>query len=650
MEQTPPNFAKQPPTLHAKAADFLLPSRAGKRAKSDCVAVAGELVMPVVLPKPRALDSIWLWSEELVTLMGEGLPPRKRFFPAACALPSNQLTPARSERQAPSYVSVPLAVRLLACLGAAALLLLVSYTCAFASLQMALGNPGLAHFDSDGGVELDFGLTDQNGQPVGNLTKDNVQVLEDGQPAKILYFRGVGQGRPVDIVFVLDITESMQPYIDAVKQNMINFAQDLAQNHRDYRLGLVTFEDYVVSAYPDCNCAYSKTMTSDVRKFVEWVGTLHAGGGGDIPEDPLDALAYASTMPFRPDAQGIVILITDAPPHVAGDGPDPTGDSAYRLHHSNASADVTKETGASVAAKLSRNGLTLYAVAPPPFIAPQYEQIVQATRGRLYNIVTEENRFPELVREIGHSIATEYSLTYLTPRPIEDGTKRSVELRVNYDGQSGAAETSYQVKGVGGAAINVSAGGAGEAGTGTGLMQLSFKWWNGAVPLLAILGLLGLSRIRFGVSSEELQAIVEAQSRAPQPNVTAAARQVLAQGARLGARTPTPPPTANVVTNSGTPGEARLTAVEHIDPVPAEYTLLKPEVSLGRGEDNDIVIPHPSVSRSHARLARRDGSFVLTDLNSTNGSYVNNQQVQGSTLVSNGSEVRLGDIRFVLHF
>jgi Mg-chelatase subunit ChlD len=598
-----------------------------------------------------ALDSIWLRSGELLTLMFAGFSSRKRFSTAGRARLSRELKPANSQEHAPRSAYV--ALRSLPHLAAVAIMMLVSSAPAFASLQVALGNPGLTHFDSDGGVQLDFGLTDQNGQPVGNLTKDDVQVLEDGQPARILYFRGVGQGRPVDIVFVLDVTESMQPYIDAVKQNMINFAQDLAQNHRDYRLGLVTFEDYVVSAYPDCNCAYSKTMTADAQKFTGWVGTLHAGGGGDIPEDPLDALAYAGTFPFRPEAQGIIILITDAPPHVAGDGPDPTGDSAYRLHHPDPNADVTKETGATVAAELGKNGLTLYAVAPPPFIAPQYQQIVQATRGRLYNIVTEESRFPELVREIGHSIATEYSLAYLTPRPIEDGTNRSVELRVNYGGQSGTAETSYQVKGVGGAAINVPTGGAGTVGSGTGLVQLSFRWWNGAVPLLAILGLLGLSRIRFGVSPDELQAIVEAQSRTPQPNIAAAARQVLAQGARLSARAQTPAapaPPASTAANLGRPGEARLTAVEPLDPIPAEYTLLKAEVSLGRAEDNDIVIPHPSVSRSHARLARRDGSFVLTDLNSTNGSYVNNRQVEGSVVVSNGSEVRLGDIRFVLHF
>ena len=182
-----------------------------------------------------------------------------------------------------------------------------------ASLKVTTGNPGLEHFDADGGVQLDFGLTDQNGNPVGNLRPDNVKVFEDGKEAKIIDFRGVGQGRPVDIVFVLDVTESMQPYIDAVKQNMISFARDLQANNRDYRLGLVTFEDYTVSKYPDCNCTYRNQLTSNVNEFIGWVGSLHAGGGGDIPEDQLDALAYASTLPLRPDAQAILTDIVKAP-------------------------------------------------------------------------------------------------------------------------------------------------------------------------------------------------------------------------------------------------------------------------------------------------------------------------------------------------
>jgi hypothetical protein len=56
---------------------------------------------------------------------------------------------------------------------------------ALAAMQVVVGNSGLQHFDSDGGVELDFWLTDQGGQPVGNLRPDDVQVFEDGKQAKI---------------------------------------------------------------------------------------------------------------------------------------------------------------------------------------------------------------------------------------------------------------------------------------------------------------------------------------------------------------------------------------------------------------------------------------------------------------------------------
>ncbi|HVA80758.1 MAG TPA: FHA domain-containing protein [Candidatus Binataceae bacterium] len=514
-----------------------------------------------------------------------------------------------------------------------------------ATLQLSIGNPGLEHFDSDGGVQLDFGLTDSNGQPVGNLRPDNVKVFEDGKQAKIVDFRGVGQGRPVDIIFVLDVTESMQPYIDAVKQNIITFVQDLQANSRDYRLGLVTFEDYVVSEYPDCNCAYRNKFTSNVHEFTNWVSGLHAGGGGDIPEDQLDALAYAASFPFRPEAQGIIIIVTDAPPHHDGDGSANTQhDQAFWDHHQRG-VQVTSETGTKVAALLKKNGLTLYAVVPPPFIAPEYQEIVDATHGKSYNIITEEGRFASLVREIGHSIATEYSLTYVTPRPIEDGTDRSVELQVTFNGDSATANTSYQVRGIGGAAINVPEGGGvgGANQQGTGLRQLAFKWWNGAAPLIAILGLFGLSRIRFGVSSEELKAIVEAQSRPMSAGPQRAAGRFAAP--------PMAPPSAPMTSaGAGASSGARLQTMNAAGPVAPEYALLKDELTLGRGEDNDIVIPHASISRTHARLLKRNGGFELMDLNSTNGTFVEDQPVHGSAFLSSGSQVRLGDIKFVLRY
>ncbi|HYB89440.1 MAG TPA: FHA domain-containing protein [Candidatus Binataceae bacterium] len=537
---------------------------------------------------------------------------------------------------------------LLALLGAVCLLGVARP--AQATLQLSVGNPGLEHFDADAGVELSFGVTDQNGNPVGNLRPDNVKVFEDGTEAKILDFRGVGQGRPVDIVFVMDVTESMQPYIDAVKQNVIAFAQDLAANNRDYRLGLVTFEDYVISKYPDCNCPYRNKMTSDAHEFIEWVGTLHAGGGGDIPEDQLDALAYASTFPFRPEAEGILIIITDAPPHHDGDGSENTQhDQAFWDHHQRG-VQVTDLTGTKTAAILKKGGLTLYAVVPPPFIAPEYQEIVDATHGRSYNIITEEGRFSSLVREIGHSIATEYSLTYRTPRPIEDGTNRAVELKIDYNGEAANASTAYQVRGIGGAAINVpeEGGAAGQNAEGTGLEQVSFRWWNAAVPLIAIFCLFGISRLRFGVSTEELKAIVEAQSRAAPP-VHAARAPAAPRPAPAAAHT-APRSATTAPEPGGSSRTPRLQTVDASGPIASEYLLLKDEVSLGRGEDNDIVIPHASVSRAHARLLRRDGGYELMDLGSTNGSFVDDRPIGGSAFLSSGSQIRLGDIRFVLRY
>jgi hypothetical protein len=531
-----------------------------------------------------------------------------------------------------------------------ALTLAVAARPASGALQLSLGNPSLEHFDSDGGVEVDFGLTDQNGAPVGNLRVDNVKVFENGEPAKILDFRGQGQGRPVDIIFVLDVTESMQPYIDAVKQNVIAFAQDLARNNRDYRLGLVTFEDYVVSAAADCNCDYRKKMTSSVQEFTNWVGTLHAGGGGDIPEDQLDALAYASTFPFRPEAQGIVIIVTDAPDHHAGDGSAHTQhDQGFWDHHPDKDKDVTDLTADQVAAMFKKNGLTLYAVVPPPFIAPDYALLVASSHGRSYNIVTEEGRFSELVREIGHSIATQYSLTYRTPRPIEDGTSRKVEIKVTYDGDSTDAETNYQVRGISGARINIPE--EGEAGataneSGTGLTQFSFQWWNGAVPLIAILALLVLSRAGLGPSPEELKAIVDSYN---QPTIRTPVFRPQAQGAA-----PRPPAPQQMQRNvaaapvaPAATGQPKLITVNPVAPLPAEYSLLKDEMSLGRGTENDLVVPHASVSRAHARIQRRNGAYQLVDLNSTNGTFLNDQQVHGAVSLPTGSEVRLGEVSFI---
>jgi hypothetical protein len=64
--------------------------------------------------------------------------------------------------------------------------------------------------------------------------------------------------------------------------------------------------------------------------------------------------------------------------------------------------------------------------------------------------------------------------------------------------------------------------------------------------------------------------------------------------------------------------------------------------TLGRSRQCDVVVDDPNVSRTHAELRPRGGSWVLTDLGSTNGSSVNGRRIDAPTVVRPGDEIELG--------
>jgi pilus assembly protein CpaF len=70
------------------------------------------------------------------------------------------------------------------------------------------------------------------------------------------------------------------------------------------------------------------------------------------------------------------------------------------------------------------------------------------------------------------------------------------------------------------------------------------------------------------------------------------------------------------------------------------------ELSLGRVQGNDLMLPKGNVSKRHARLVFRDGRFIVSDLNSTNGTYVNRRRISQATIVREGDRIYVGD--FVL--
>jgi pilus assembly protein CpaF len=72
----------------------------------------------------------------------------------------------------------------------------------------------------------------------------------------------------------------------------------------------------------------------------------------------------------------------------------------------------------------------------------------------------------------------------------------------------------------------------------------------------------------------------------------------------------------------------------------------KNEINVGRVQGNDLMLPKGNVSKHHARLLFRDGRFIVTDLKSTNGTYVNGRKIAQATIVREGDKIYIGD--FVL--
>jgi pSer/pThr/pTyr-binding forkhead associated (FHA) protein/peroxiredoxin len=79
-----------------------------------------------------------------------------------------------------------------------------------------------------------------------------------------------------------------------------------------------------------------------------------------------------------------------------------------------------------------------------------------------------------------------------------------------------------------------------------------------------------------------------------------------------------------------------------------EFRLLKSEATIGSGENNQFVIRRASVSRRHASVAFRRNRYEISDLGSTNGTFVNGQRVKTPVLIEIGDEIRFGDATFIL--
>ncbi len=93
----------------------------------------------------------------------------------------------------------------------------------------------------------------------------------------------------------------------------------------------------------------------------------------------------------------------------------------------------------------------------------------------------------------------------------------------------------------------------------------------------------------------------------------------------------------------------RISVVDERSGDVRHYVFDRLEVDVGRGVENELVLAHEDVSRRHLRVIASPERLLLTDLESTNGTFVNDTRVVGARAFTEADEVRLGPFSLRMH-
>jgi hypothetical protein len=96
-------------------------------------------------------------------------------------------------------------------------------------------------------------------------------------------------------------------------------------------------------------------------------------------------------------------------------------------------------------------------------------------------------------------------------------------------------------------------------------------------------------------------------------------------------------------------GPAPLLIIRRQDSSPTQLEWGESALAIGRDGANDIVIDHPLASRRHARLERDDNGYLVRDLDSTNGTYVNGDRIEGARALHNQDRIWVADTEIVFN-
>ena len=137
----------------------------------------------------------------------------------------------------------------------------------------------------------------------------------------------------VDIVMCIDATGSMLPLLDTVKKNALNFYRDLMRTMAEkdkvvhgVRVKIIAFRDFLADGKNAIVESAFFSLPDESKEFESFVNKITPFGGGDDPEDGLEALAIAINSNWTKNGdkrRHIIIMWTDEGTHELGFGKKP---------------------------------------------------------------------------------------------------------------------------------------------------------------------------------------------------------------------------------------------------------------------------------------------------------------------------------------
>jgi VWFA-related protein len=256
-------------------------------------------------------------------------------------------------------------------------------------------------------VTVYVSVKDAAGQAITGLKQNEFSLTEDGVQVEIVDFRG-GDRLVISTVLVMDCSSSMSgAKLDGAKQAALTFV-DLMRSQDE--AALIAFNQ---------NVTVLQGFTADHATLKRAVASLNANGNTAWR----DALYKATDMLGTADGRKSVILLTD--------GMD----------------NESKNSLDAVIAFARRAGIPAYAIglgerASLPFLnagldEASLKRAAQETDGRYY-YTPSAAELKALYESLARGMQQEYAITYRSPRPTFDGTRRNIVVQVSGTSASGA--------------------------------------------------------------------------------------------------------------------------------------------------------------------------------------------------------------------